>query len=150
MSGYKLQGDVKEALRIFYQMEESASVKPNEVTFVSVLNAITSLGTLDSGLSIHVTIIKYGYESNMYVASALIDMYAKCGSMEDSCVMFNKMSHPDTITWNTIIDGLAQHGNPKKALECFEKMKQENVMVDSTTFLGVLSACNHAGLVGEG
>ena len=89
-------------------------------------------------MSIHVNIIKYGYESNIYKASALVDMYAKCGCLEDSFVMFNKMLHPNTITWNTIIDGLAQHGNPKKALECFEKMKQENVMVDSTTFLRVL------------
>ena len=114
MSGYELQGDVKEALRIFYQMEESACLKPNEGTFVSVLNAITSLGTLDSGLSIHVTIIKYGYESNIYIASALVDMYEKCGCLEDSFVMFIKMLHPDTTTWNTTIDGLAQHGNPKK------------------------------------
>ena len=105
-------------------MEESAGVKPNEVTFVSVLNVITSLGTLDSELSIHVTIIKYDYESNILCSKCSSCMYANSGCFEDSCVMFNKMFHHDTITRNTITDGLVQHGNLQKALKCFEKLKR--------------------------
>eukprot|EP00250_Pteridium_aquilinum_P017133 c23471_g2_i1 orf=1133-3049(-) len=149
ISGYEQQGESKEALKIFGEMV-NANVKPNEVTFVSAINACTALVALNLGVSVHSDIVDFGYESNLYVASALIDMYAKCGSEEGARAVFHRLLNRDAVTWNAMIDGLAQHGNPKAALQYFEQMKQDGVKVNSMTFVGVLAACNHAGLVDEG
>lgn len=150
ISGYEQQGESKEALNIFDEMM-ATEVKPNEFTFVSAVNACACLAAFDLGISAHSSVVDFGYESNVYVASALIDMYAKCGSEEDARLVFHKLLNRDTVTWNAIIDGLAQHGNPKSALQYFEQMKQDGgVEVNSMTFVGVLAACNHAGLVDEG
>ena len=95
-----------EVFNLFERMRKD-SLSPDGVTFTCLLNACSSIGALDKGKEIHDEIVHRGLlERNIMLGNALVDMYAKCGSMEDSCVMFNKMSHPDTITWNTIIDGL--------------------------------------------
>ncbi len=84
------------------------------------------------------------------MGNSLVDMYAKCGSMEDAWRVFNKMPSLDVVSWNAILGGCAMHGHGKEALKHFEQMCEEGVHPDDITFVCLLSACSHAGLVDEG
>jgi len=139
----------QKALELFEQMQQEG-VKPNPVTFVGVLNACTSVVALEEGRRVHEQVIQSSCESNVFVVSSLIDMYAKCGSMEDAWRVFNKMHSHNLVSWTAMLRGLAMHGHGKEALVHFERMCQEGVDLDDITFVCLLSACSHAGLVDEG
>ncbi|KAH7427421.1 hypothetical protein KP509_10G043800 [Ceratopteris richardii] len=149
VSGYEQQSEYGKALQVFDDML-ATSINPNEFTFVSVLNACTGVASLDLGMIVYSNIVESGIECNMHIASALIDMYGKCGNEEDMCAVFVCLPITDTVVWNAIIDGLAQHGNSESTFQYFKQMKHHGLEVDSMTFVGLLSACNHAGLVDEG
>eukprot|EP01018_Ginkgo_biloba_P001799 Gb_04785 [translate_table: standard] len=149
IAGYLQNGQGEEALKLFAEMER-APVKRNQSTFISILSGCATLAALEQGKQIHQNIIKTQYKSNISVCNALVTMYAKCGSIADAQQMFNNMSERDAISWNSIIAGNAQHGCGKEALQHFEQMQRVGMKPDDITFLGVLSACNHAGLVEEG
>jgi len=125
-------------------------VKPEPVTFMGVLNACDSVGWLEEGRCIHEHIIERGYESDLFVGSSLVDMYAKCGSIMDAQSVFNKMSTCNAVTWNAMLAGYASHGHFKEAFEHFERMCEEGVEMGMVTFVSLLSTCSHAGLVDEG
>jgi pentatricopeptide repeat protein len=129
---------------------QQEGVEPSSVTFVGVLNACASVVALEEGRLVHQQIVKSGCESNIFVGSSLVDMYAKCGSMEEACKVFNKMPLRNVVSWNAILGGFAMHGHGKEALEHFKQMRAEGVRPDNTTFVCLLSACSHAGLVDEG
>ncbi|CAM6069276.1 unnamed protein product [Sphagnum tenellum] len=147
--GHVKCGQGQEALKLFQQMQQEG-VQPNSVTFVGVLNACASMIALEEGRCVHQHIIRCGWDSDVFVGSSLVDMYAKCGSMEDAWSVFNKMPSRDVVTWTTILGGCAMHGHGKEALKHFERMCEEGVQPDDVTFICLLSACSHAGLVGEG
>ncbi|CAN5956074.1 unnamed protein product [Sphagnum jensenii] len=147
--GHVKCGQGQEALKLFQQMQQEG-VQPNSVTFVVVLNACASMIALEEGRCVHQHIIRCGWDSDVFVGSSLVDMYAKCGSMEDAWSVFNKMPSRDVVTWTTILGGCAMHGHGKEALKHFERMCEEGVQPDDVTFICLLSACSHAGLVGEG
>eukprot|EP01018_Ginkgo_biloba_P028364 Gb_34248 [translate_table: standard] len=149
IAGYSQNGHSEEALNLFCQMPV-AEVRPNEFTFASVLSSCASLAALEHGKQVHVNVIRNGFESNVFVGSALVDMYAKCGSIESARQVFDEMPTRDIVLWNVMIVGYAQNGSGKLALELFEQMLLEGVKPDHITFIGVLSACSHAGLVDEG
>eukprot|EP00249_Psilotum_nudum_P023046 c28733_g2_i1 orf=69-1232(+) len=136
----------EESLRLFWEMEQE-HVKPDPVTFVSILKVCSSLLALEQGKKIHAHIVKYRLQSNVFVGSALIDMYAKCGSILHARQVFDTMSRKNVVLWNGMISGYAQHGRGKDALQLVEKMKQEGLELDCITFSGILSSCSHAGLV---
>jgi pentatricopeptide repeat protein len=142
-------GQGQKALELFQQMQQEG-VRPNSVTFVGVLNACASVIALEEGRRVHQQIIQSGLESDVFVGSSLVDMYAKCGSIEDACRVFNKMPSRDVVTWTAILGGFAMHGHGREALKHFEQMCDEGVQPDDITFVCVLSACSHAGLVDEG
>jgi pentatricopeptide repeat protein len=129
---------------------QQEGVEPSSVTFVGVLNACASVVALEEGRCVHQQIVKSGCESNIFVGCSLVDMYAKCGSMEEACKVFNKMPLRNVVSWNAILGGFAMHGHGKEALEHFKQMRAEGVRPDNTTFVCLLSACSHAGLVDEG
>jgi pentatricopeptide repeat protein len=129
---------------------QQEGVHPNYVTFVGLLNACASVIALEEGRRVHQQIIQSGLESDVFVGSSLVDMYAKCGSIEDACRVFNKMPSRDVVTWTAILGGFAMHGHGREALKHFEQMCDEGVQPDDITFVCVLSACSHAGLVDEG
>ncbi len=137
------------ALELFRQMQQEG-VQPDSVTFVGVLNACASLVALEEGRCAHKQIIQNGSDSDVFVGNSLVDMYAKCGSMEDAWRVFNKMPSHDVVSWNAILGGCAMHGHGKEALKHFEQMCEEGVHPDDITFVCLLSACSHAGLVDEG
>jgi pentatricopeptide repeat protein len=117
---------------------------------VGVLNACASIVALEEGRCAHEQIIECGWDSDVFVGSSLVDMYAKCGSMQDAQTVFNKMPSHDVISWNAILGGCAMHGHGNEALKLFEQMCEEGVKPDDITFVCLLSACSHAGLVDEG
>jgi pentatricopeptide repeat protein len=147
--GHVKCGHEQKALELFQQMQQEG-VRPNSVTFVGVLNACASVIALEEGRRVHQQIIQSGLESDVFVGSSLVDMYAKCGSIEDACRVFNKMPSRDVVTWTAILGGFAMHGHGREALKHFEQMCDEGVQPDDITFVCVLSACSHAGLVDEG
>ncbi|KAK9134392.1 hypothetical protein Syun_013722 [Stephania yunnanensis] len=149
IAGYAQNGFFKEALEIFREMQLKG-VNPNYVTLVSVLPAIARLGALELGKWVHAYAKKNKMEVDDVLGSALIDMYAKCGNIGKAVQLFHKLPQKNTITWSTIIGGLAMHGQAREALGYFSKMEQAGVKPSDVCYIGVLSACAHAGLVHEG
>ncbi|CAK9225565.1 unnamed protein product [Sphagnum troendelagicum] len=147
--GHVQSGQGQKALELFRQMQQEG-VQPDSVTFVGVLNACASVVALEEGRSVHQQIVEHGWDSDIFVMNSLIDMYAKCGSMEDAWRVFRKMPSRDVVTWTVILGGCAMHGHGKEALKLFEQMCKEGVQPDDVTFVCLLSACSHAGLVDEG
>ncbi|XP_058084210.1 pentatricopeptide repeat-containing protein At1g08070, chloroplastic-like [Magnolia sinica] len=150
ISGYAQNCLFREALETFLQMQ-IAGLEPNRITLVSVLPAIAQLGALTQGRWIHAYIDKRGIELDGVLGSALVDMYSKCGCIEEALDVFEKLTWKELSSWNSIIGGLAAHGLGKDALHVFSRMREDSSMVpNDITFVGVLSACSHAGLVEEG
>ncbi|GMJ12106.1 hypothetical protein like AT2G37320 [Hibiscus trionum] len=134
-----------------YNMMKNSALKPNDFTLTSILRACTGSGALGQGRSAHGQVIQMGIDSYIYICNALISMYCKCGSVEDSIFIFEKLAgNKDIVSWNSMIAGYAQHGLAMEAVDLYVKMKEEKIKPDAITFLGVLSSCRHAGLVKQG
>lgn len=125
--------------------------EPNEITLIAVLSACASIGALDLGMWIGEYASKRGFHHNIYVGTALVDMYSKCGNLEYASRVFENMPQRNEVSWNTMISAQAFHGRAEEALTLFQRMLEEKGLCpDEITFIGVLSACVHAGLVNEG
>ncbi|KAL9161945.1 hypothetical protein ABFS82_07G054700 [Erythranthe guttata] len=122
----------------------------DEATFTSFLTICSNLPSLNLGKQIHAEAIKVGIDGFTAFGNALITMYFRCGNMDSALLEFNIMARHDIISWNSIICGLAHHGHGEKAIEMFEKMRLSSVKPNQITFVGVLSACSHGGLVAHG
>ncbi|KAL1202381.1 Pentatricopeptide repeat-containing protein [Cardamine amara subsp. amara] len=148
---YAQNGRVSEVLDSFKRMVDEEKVVPNDATLTSVLSACAKLGALNFGKWVHKYGESLGYSKiNANVKNALIDMYAKCGAMEIAMEVFKSIERRDLISWNTIINGLAAHGHGTEALDLFREMKNCGIRPDNVTFVGVLCACTHMGLVEDG
>eukprot|EP00253_Pinus_taeda_P001147 PITA_01147 len=146
---YVHNGHSDEALKLFRQMQV-VGLKPDPNTFASILPACANLAALDQGKEIHVEIIKCKFQSDVFIANALVDMYAKCGSIKKARSVFDNVHQRDVVSWNAMISGYAMHGYAKEALALFEEMQQSHIIPDHFTLISVLSACCHAGLVEKG
>ncbi|KAF9616713.1 hypothetical protein IFM89_031989 [Coptis chinensis] len=149
ISGYARIGLVNEALGLFREMQK-VGIRPDEVTMVSVITACATSGALDLGKWVHAFIDKHVIKVDLELTTALINMYARCGCIERSKKLFDEMPVKDTKAWSSMIVGLAIHGLAEDALDVFAKMQKDNVRPNQVTFIGVLSACAHRGLVSEG
>ncbi|CAK9267098.1 unnamed protein product [Sphagnum jensenii] len=138
--GHVKSGKAQKALELFQQMQQEG-VKPGPVTFAGILNACASVGALEEGRHVHKEIIENGCESDGFVGNSLIDMYVKCGSMEDAWRVFNRMPLRDVVSWTSMLLGHVKSGQGQKALELHQQMQLEGVQPDSVTFVGVLNAC---------
>lgn len=150
IGGYARNGRFIEVLGSFNRMLTEGDVLPNDATLTIVLSACARLGALDLGKWVHVYAENMGYNRNVYVGNALIDMYAKCGVVDNAVDVFKNMDKKDLITWNTIICGLATHGRGGDALSLFSQMKNSRLKPDGITFIGILCSCTHLGLVEDG
>lgn len=139
----------EKSLVTFTQMREEGFI-PNQFTLASVLTACANLCYLEYGHQLHCLLCKLGCETVRYIESALIDMYAKGGSLNEAEMVFNRISNPDAVSLTAIISGHAYHGSVTCALWYFRRMEQMNVKPTAVTFLCVMFACSHAGLVEEG
>ncbi|PIA41998.1 hypothetical protein AQUCO_02100084v1 [Aquilegia coerulea] len=150
ITGYVKLKEYTEGLALFYRMQiEGAEI--NESTLVNVLCACANLGAFEMGKWIHGYIDKNKIFLNSSLATALVDMYAKCGYIRKASQLFDELPQRSVYTWNTIIGGLALHGCGVEALERFKEMQMSGgARPDAITFIGVLSACTHSGMVDKG
>ncbi|KAA8524478.1 hypothetical protein F0562_010901 [Nyssa sinensis] len=149
IGGYVQNGESESALSLYCRMQMEG-ILPNELTMVNILKACSSLAALEQGKQIHARTIKYGFSLDVPIGSALSTMYAKCGILEDGNLVFTRMPVRDVVSWNSMISGLSQNGCGKEALELFEEMQLEGTKPDYVTFVNILSACSHMGLVERG
>ncbi|PRQ35096.1 putative tetratricopeptide-like helical domain, DYW domain-containing protein [Rosa chinensis] len=149
ISGFGQCGKPKEAIRVFLEMEE-AGVRANEVTVVAVLAASADLGDLDLGRRVHEYSKESGFGRNVWICNTLIEMYVKCGCLEDACRVFDAMEERTVVSWSAMISGLAMHGQAEEALRLFSNMIQIGMEPNYVTFVGLLHACSHMGFVDKG
>ncbi|KAF9608268.1 hypothetical protein IFM89_008553 [Coptis chinensis] len=149
MSAYTHNRLSSEALALFYEMI-LADLKPSSVTLVIALSACSHLAALDHGKRLHAYIKDMWLECDLSVANALVDMYVKCGQLQTSRVVFDSVSQRDVVFWNVMVSGYGIHGDAKSAVDIFQQLETSDVRPNAVSFLAVLSACTHAGLVEEG
>lgn len=147
--GYVQLGDGEKAMNLFSNML-GYDMQPTEVTYSTILRACASLAALEPGLKIHSLTIKTMYNKEIVVANSLLDMYAKCGRINDARLIFDKMDKQDEVSWNAMICGYSMHGLGMEALNLFDMMQHTNCKPNKLTFVGVLSACSNAGLLDIG
>lgn len=142
---------IAEAINLFAEMM-AQGVPPINSTYAVLFGAVGSVAYLDLGLQLHSMQLKTidEYEHDLHLDNSLISMYAKCGEIDDAYRIFSNMTCRDKISWNSMIMGLSDHGRASEALKMYENMLELGVYPDAVTFLGVLTACAHAGLVDKG
>lgn len=140
---------VAEAICLFAEMR-AQGVSPLNSTYSVLFGAIGAMAYLDQGRQLHGMNLKTIYEYDLILENSLISMYAKCGEIDDAYNIFSNMTYRDIISWNSMIMGLSDNGRASETLKLYETMLEHGIFPDSVTFLGVLTACGHAGLVFEG
>jgi pentatricopeptide repeat protein len=148
LSGFARYKDFSAVIKLFDDMLASR-VNPDKVTAVTLISAAASSGSL-CGKCIHSWVVKEFGHQDVFLASALVDMYCKCGNVKVAYSVFEKALNKDVTLWTAMITGLAFNGYGTEALDLFQKMQAEVVIPNSVTLLAVLSACSHAGLLDEG
>lgn len=149
ISGYERNGNAFESIKLFCRMVKEEAV-PDEVTVVAVLGACGQVTALEFGMSVHSYLLKEGYGVNITVATALLDMYSKCGSLSCSRHVFDDMPEKRMVSWSAMIAGYGAHGRGREAISIFHEMLENSFIPDEGVFTSVLSAYSHAGLVNEG
>ncbi|VFQ62864.1 unnamed protein product [Cuscuta campestris] len=149
MTGYVQNALYEEALLLFHRAQQSG-LEHDKFIVSSVLSACSTLSAFIEGTQVHAIVWKLGFGANAFVASSLIDLYAKCGNLQDAYIVFSNADEKNIVIWNTMITGLAKHARPLEAMILFEKMQQFGIRPSDATYASVLSACGHMGLVEEG
>ncbi|KAK7309542.1 hypothetical protein RJT34_06349 [Clitoria ternatea] len=149
ISGFVQNGQAGEAFKMFWEMILSG-IQPNQVTIVALLPACGSAGFVKSGREIHGFICRKGFDVNVFIASALIDMYSKCGSVKDARNVFDKIPCKNIASWNAMIGCYGKCSMVDSSLALFKKMQEEGLQPNEVTFTCLLSACSHSGSVQKG
>ncbi|MQL68959.1 hypothetical protein Taro_001229 [Colocasia esculenta] len=150
IAGYNQNCRYDLALQAFQEMLIDGRCMPDEVTLIIVASACGHLGSLEHGNWVYSYMKKNGFEFSISLGNAIIDMFSKCGDMKSSVAVFHQMTRRCVITWTTMIWGLAINGQCREAFSLFEEMCSLRAEPDDVTFIAVLSACTHGGLVEEG
>ncbi|GLT93912.1 hypothetical protein SLE2022_116820 [Rubroshorea leprosula] len=145
VSAYGQIGKARTALELFYRMADEFLVRPDVVSLVNVLPACASLGALLQGKQAHGFAVRSGLGDDIFVGNALVDMYAKCGMMEEAKKVFERMKMKDVISWNTMVTGYSQIGGFDEALGLFEKMRTEKIELDVVTWSAVIAGYAQKG-----
>ncbi|XP_058730185.1 pentatricopeptide repeat-containing protein At1g50270 [Vicia villosa] len=149
VAGFVQCNKYQDALCVFQSMLLD-NVIPNEFTLTSVLSACAHVGALDQGRSVHRYLDCNKVKLNVVLGMALVDMYAKCGCIDEALRVFENLQVKNVHTWTAMINGLAVHGDALGALNVFSRMLEGGIQPNEVTFLGVLGACSHGGFVEEG
>ncbi|GMP74207.1 hypothetical protein CsSME_00031686 [Camellia sinensis var. sinensis] len=149
ITGYAHANCFGDVLTLFEKMQ-NANIKPDNFTLVNVLSACGRVGALSQGKWVHAYVDKNEIDVDGFLATALVDMYSKCGCIEKALEVFHNTSRKDISTWNSIIAGLSIHGIGEHALQIFSEMLVDGFEPNEVTFVSVLSACSRAGLLKEG
>ncbi|EPS70650.1 hypothetical protein M569_04107 [Genlisea aurea] len=150
IGGYCRNKQPHEAVALFRELLSQKRFDPDGVTVVSILPAIAELGAVDLGNRMFEFIKRNQLDRSSNVSTSAVDMFAKCGEISKARSVFDDLQTKVTCTWNALINGLAVNGRAEEALKAFSEMKTKGYRPDGTTMVGVLSACNHGGLVEEG
>ncbi|KAI9157198.1 hypothetical protein LWI28_018333 [Acer negundo] len=149
ISGYVRNGEYDDAFKTFRSMV-CEQVGMSKFTLTSIVSACANAGILELGRQMHAYIMKVGHKIDAHLSSSLIDMYAKCGSLDDAWNIFNQTDSLNVVQWTSMISGCALHGQGREAVKLFEHMMKKGVRPNEVTFIGVLTACSHAGLLEDG
>ncbi|KAI9122418.1 hypothetical protein K1719_006258 [Acacia pycnantha] len=149
INGFALNGRPNEALTLFREMRLEG-VEPDGFTMVSLLSVCAEIGALELGRRVHVHMWKVGLLENLHASNALLDLYAKCGSIREAQKVFNEMHEKNVVSWTSLIVGLAVNGFAEEAIELFKELERLGLMPSEITFVGVLYACSHCGMLDEG
>ncbi|CAN4108617.1 unnamed protein product [Withania somnifera] len=148
VDGYSKNLGSAEDFELFRQMDPEVGV--DAFTFASLLSGAASVGAVGKGEQIHAQVLKAGIQSNQSVCNALISMYSRCGNIEAAFQVFEGMEDRNVVSWTSIITGFAKHGFAHRAMELFNQMLWAGIKPNEVTYIAVLSACSHVGLVDEG
>ncbi|KAF6166798.1 hypothetical protein GIB67_005674 [Kingdonia uniflora] len=148
ISGCVENGEKDRSLGFYHRMM-CLGVSPDEYGFATLIKACSCLTALEQGRQIHANAIKLECTFDQFVGTLLVDMHSKCGSIQESYKLFKRMNVRNIASRNAMVVGLAQYGNGEEALNFFKQMRCQDIKPDSITFIGVLSACSHSGLVSE-
>ncbi|KAL7086788.1 hypothetical protein ACP275_13G023300 [Erythranthe tilingii] len=149
ISGFAKNGHATEALELFFEMI-SRNIQPDAVTIQSSVLASAQLGSLDRAKWMENFVNNSTFRHDVIVQTALIDMYAKCGSLDLAREIFNQVKDKDVVIWSAMIMGYGLHGRGREAIHLFKEMKNYGTRPNDVTFLGLITACSHSGLVEEG
>ncbi|KZV44484.1 pentatricopeptide repeat-containing protein [Dorcoceras hygrometricum] len=147
--GYGQNGYSEDAVRTFCEMQRN-NIEPDEFTLGSVISSCASLASLEEGAQLHIQALVSGLISFTTVSNALVTLYGKCGSIEESQKLFDEMKWKDEVSWTALVSGYAQFGKVTETIDLFENMLAHGLQPDGVTFIGVLSACARAGSVQKG
>lgn len=150
LTGLSQSGFSEKAMKFFRRMHRSSQIKTDHFAFSAALRSCSDLAVLDLGTQVHSSLVKSGFGSNEFVTSSLIYMYSKSGVLLLSRRAFDESTKSTSVTWNSIIFAYAQHGKGRLSLEIFSTMSRVGIKPDHITFVGILSACSHGGLIKEG
>ncbi|XP_002978636.2 pentatricopeptide repeat-containing protein At4g14050, mitochondrial [Selaginella moellendorffii] len=149
IAAYVQHGDSRQAIRLFDELL-ARRIEPNSVTLMEVLDACASLAALRDGKRVHAIARDHGVDSEVAVATAIVDMYSKCGCLDEAVEAFARIERHDTVSWTAMLAAFAQHGHIDRALATFQRMQEQGHKPNYVTFVHLLSACSHKGLVEEG
>ncbi|XP_052190653.1 pentatricopeptide repeat-containing protein At2g22070-like [Diospyros lotus] len=149
VAGYIQNGRLDDAFKIFHTMV-CRNIELDKFTLTSIISACGDAGLLELGQLIHAYVLKVGHGIDVFLCSTMIDMYAKCGRLDDAWSIFTLANVGNVVLWTAMISSCASHGQGKEAIWLFELMLNEGIKPNEVTFVGVLTACGHAGLFGEG
>ncbi|XP_022767089.1 pentatricopeptide repeat-containing protein At4g33170-like [Durio zibethinus] len=149
IDGYVEMDRMEDALSVFVELRRQG-IQSNEFTFSSLIKACASQAALEQGTQLHAQVIKFNFDGNPFVSSVLVDMYGKCGLVDDSIWIFDEIENATEIAWNSMLSVFAQHGLGKDAIEFFNRMKNVGVEPNAITFVSLLRGCSHSGLLEEG
>ncbi|KAK9273002.1 hypothetical protein L1049_017809 [Liquidambar formosana] len=149
ISGFAQSHRAVEAMKLFQDMLV-AGIRPNHVTVTGLLPVCGLMGSIRRGKEIQCLIYRMGFDANVFVASALIDMYSKCGSVKDAKNVFDQIPAKNVASWNAMIGCYGKHSMVDSSIQLFERMQEEGIWANQVTLISVLSACSHGGLVEKG
>ncbi|WCJ30280.1 Pentatricopeptide repeat (PPR) superfamily protein [Euphorbia peplus] len=149
IGGLARLGMGRDSVELFRKMQVE-NVCPDEITMVSMLSACSDIGALELGKWVESYVEKGKIYRTVELSNALIDMFAKCGDVDKAINLFRNMNQKDIVSWTSVIVGLAMHGRGLEAVSFFEEMVENGVHPDGVSFIGLLSACSHSGLVNKG
>ncbi|XP_077240290.1 putative pentatricopeptide repeat-containing protein At3g15130 [Tasmannia lanceolata] len=146
IAGYAQEGNLQEAMDLFSQMRGSG-IHIDGFVLSSMMGMFADFALVEQGKQVHSYTIKVPSGLDVSVANSIVDMYLKCGLTEEAEQRFGEIAQKNVVSWTVMITGFGKHGHGKEAIHLFEEMQSENIEPDEVTYLAVLSACSHVGLL---